>query len=170
MTAPAALTSRCEIAKQALDLCSGALDQRVVWQALVSGVIAAQAPRLRQHYEEKRDVMAEALARELEGRATWVTPRGGFFLWTRLPDGLDAEALLPRALEKGILYVAGRAFHVDGGGHDRLRLSFSAPRLDRIREGVGRLAAAVREALDEGGADQPVKPGGGTRGTGTPKG
>ena len=148
MTGPPAIVSRCEIAKQALDLCSGALDQRVVWQALVSGVIAAQAPKLRRHYEEKRDTMAAALTRAFEGRASWENPRGGFFLWTRLPDGLDAEALLPRALEKGVLYVVGRAFHVDGGGRDRVRLCFSAPRLDRIDEGVRRLAEAVGELAE----------------------
>ena len=167
MTAPAVIASRCEIAKQAIDLCTGALDQRVVWHALDSGLLAAQAPKLRAHYEAKRDVMAAALARELDGQATWDNPRGGFFLWAKLPGGIDAEALLRRALRHGVLFVVGRAFFVDGSGRDRVRLSFSAPRVDRLEEGVRRLAAAVREEM---GTAQPVNPGGGTSGTGTPIG
>lgn len=111
--------------------------------------------------------MAAALARELDGQATWDNPRGGFFLWAKLPGGIDAEALLRRALGHGVLFVVGRAFFVDGSGRDRVRLSFSAPRVDRLEEGVRRLAAAVREEM---GTAQPVNPGGGTSGTGTPIG
>jgi DNA-binding transcriptional MocR family regulator len=62
-----------------------------------------------------------------------------------MPPGVDAERLVPRAIEHGVIYVAGEAFFVNGAGRNLVRLSFSSPAPDRIREGVTRLAAAVRE-------------------------
>jgi DNA-binding transcriptional MocR family regulator len=64
-----------------------------------------------------------------------------------LPEPLDAHRLLERAVRHGVVYVAGAAFFVNGDGHSLMRLCFSAPSHDRIREGVSRLAAAVREEI-----------------------
>jgi DNA-binding transcriptional MocR family regulator len=103
---------------------------------------------LRREYQRKRDVMVEALRRQLGATLTWPDPRGGFFLWATLPAAIDADAMIPRAVEHGVVYVAGEAFFVDGGGANQIRLSFSAPTPARIEEGVARLAVAIREELD----------------------
>lgn len=147
IAAPAPLISRLEIAKQAEDLCTGGLDQRIVYEACRQGVLERQVPLLRAHYRQKRDVMAEALRVELGRGLSWNLPRGGFFIWAALPEGLDADRLLQRAVQHGVIFVAGAAFYVDGTGQRTLRLSFSAPSPDRIREGAARLAAAVGEEL-----------------------
>jgi 2-aminoadipate transaminase len=159
--APAPLATKFELAKQAADLCTGTLDQRLVYEVARRGVLDRQLPLLRTHYREKRDVMVASLGRELADVVSWVHPRGGFFLWARLPEHLDANRLLDRAVRHGVVYVAGEAFFVDdaeGGGADLskdhgglnlLRLSFSGPTHSRIREGVVRLAAAIREELAE---------------------
>ena len=143
--APAPIAAKLEFAKQAEDLCSGCLDQRIVFEACRRGIIDRQLPMLRAHYQHKRDVMVEALGREFGGEVTWPAPRGGFFLWATLPAPLDADALAPRAIEHGVVYVAGDAFYVDTdrGPRGVMRLSFSAPPPDRIREGVSRLKSAV---------------------------
>ena len=99
--------------------------------------------------------MVEALQKELGDTVTWPAPRGGFFLWAKLPQPLDAQRLLDRAVRHGVVYVAGEAFFVNGEGHDLMRLCFSAPSHDRIREGVSRLAAAVREEVAELTASAP---------------
>lgn len=147
MVAPEALASKFEVAKQAADLCSGALDQRVVWQAIKRGVLAAQGPRLRAHYRQKRDVMERALRKRLDGVLRWQEPRGGFFIWAALPPEIDAERMLERATANRVIYVVGNAFFVDGGGRNLLRLSFSQPTPERIEEGVRRLADTVNEEL-----------------------
>jgi 2-aminoadipate transaminase len=147
IAAPAALAAKFELAKQAADLCSGAFDQRVVFEAYRRGVLARQIPRLRRHYQHKRDVMVAALTRELDGAASWPLPRGGFFLWATLPERVSTDAILERAINHGVVYVAGSAFFVDGSGQNTLRLSFSAPTPQRIEDGVRRLAKAIREAL-----------------------
>jgi 2-aminoadipate transaminase len=141
---PAPILTKLEIAKQAADICTGALDQRVVHQAIARGVLAAQGERLRAHYQRKRTVMQEALSRTLGGGVRCTTPRGGFFLWATLPAGLDAETLLARALESRVSFVVGSAFFVDGSGADTMRLSFSQPSEARLVEGIERLAEAVQ--------------------------
>ena len=90
-----------------------------------------------------RDVMEQTLREQFGDRLTWIQPKGGFFLWAKLPDGYECESLLANALEQGVLFVIGSAFCVDGSGHDRIRLSFSWPPAESIREGARRLAAAM---------------------------
>src|SRR5688572_21024767 len=145
LDAPAPIASKLEMAKQAEDLLTGSLDQRVVFEACRRGILDRQLPTLRQHYQAKRDVMIEALHSAFGDELSWPPPRGGFFLWATLPPGVDADRLVPRAIEHGVIYVAGEAFFVNGAGQNLVRLSFSSPPPDRIREGVTRLAAAVRE-------------------------
>jgi 2-aminoadipate transaminase len=147
MVAPSLLIERFDTAKQSVDLCSGILDQRVVLEAVRRGVPERIAPQLRELYRRKRDVMAQALRGELGERLTWPAPKGGFFLWATLPEGQDDHSLLNRALEQRLVFVTGSAFYVNGTGHDKIRLSFSAPAPERIVEGARRLAGVLQPAL-----------------------
>jgi DNA-binding transcriptional MocR family regulator len=119
----------------------------MVYECCRQGILKRQLPLLRRHYQEKRDVMTQALASEFRGEVSWPAPRGGFFLWATLPPQIDGERMITRAAANGVIYVAGEAFFVDGSGHNIIRLSFSAPSHEKIREGVARLAATVREEL-----------------------
>ena len=143
MVAPAPLVDRFETAKQSTDLVSGILDQHVVHEAIRRGVIARLAPEQRACYRTKCQVMEEALRDQLGGRLTWSSPRGGFFVWATLHGGIRDTELLERSLARGLVFVVGSAFFVDGSGHDTIRLSFSAPSEERIREGIRRLAAVM---------------------------
>ena len=145
--APRQIAVKLEMAKQSADLCTGELDQRVVFEACRRGVLERQLPLLRAHYQRKRDTMVSALRDAFGTELQWPEPRGGFFLWSTLPAGIDAGAMVSRAVAHGVIYVAGGAFFVDGSGNDRVRLSFSAATPERIREGVSRLAATVRAEL-----------------------
>jgi 2-aminoadipate transaminase len=146
MAGAEALVAKFEIAKQAVDLCTGGLDQRMVYEAWSRGVIAARLPMLRRHYQEKRVAMEHALRREMASGVTWPAPRGGFFLWASFAGEFNTDDLLERAIAHKVVYVAGSAFFVDGRKSNVARLSFSAPSPARIDEGVKRLAAALREA------------------------
>jgi 2-aminoadipate transaminase len=158
MDAPAPIAVKIEMAKQAGDLCTGVFDQRVVHECGRRGILERQVPLLRQHYAEKRDVMVAAFRKEPDTALTWADPRGGFFLWATLPRELNADRLLDRAVKHGVVYVAGSAFFVNDGGASQIRLSFSAPSHEHIREGVRRLAEAIREELQERKqADRPAR-------------
>jgi 2-aminoadipate transaminase len=149
IAAPGPLAAKFELAKQAEDLCTGGFDQRMVYEAYRRGWLERQIPMLRRHYQQKRDVMAAALDRELGDLVRYSRPRGGFFLWATLPERVSADTMLDAAQRNGVVYVAGSAFFVDGSGHNTLRLCFSAPTPERIEEGVSRLAATIREAAEK---------------------
>jgi 2-aminoadipate transaminase len=87
--------------------------------------------------------MESAVRAALGDRLAWPEPKGGFFLWATLPPGYNDVDLLETAMAHGLIFVVGSAFFVDGTGHDTIRLSFSAPGVERIKEGVTRLAAAM---------------------------
>lgn len=145
--APAPLAAKFEMAKQAEDLLTGSLDQRIVYEACRRGVLQRQLPLLRAHYQAKRDVMVDALTTEFGGDVSWPAPKGGFFLWATLPPQLNGDAMVARAVENGVIYVAGDAFFVDHRGGNIIRLAFSAPSHAHIREGVRRLGQTVRGEL-----------------------
>lgn len=78
-------------------------------------------------------------------------PDGGFYVWTRLPDPIDARAMLARAVTARVAYVPGTAFYADGdaeAGRARVRLSYCFPPPERITEGVRRLAGVVDAELE----------------------
>jgi 2-aminoadipate transaminase len=156
MSAPPAVAAKLELAKQAADLCTGAFDQRVVFEAVKRGLLDTHLPVLRAHYQMKRDTMVRALRRELTDRLSWIDPRGGFFLWVALSHGLVSAVVRPLAQARGVIFVEGGAFFVDGSGQEFLRLSFSAPSPDRIDEGVTRLAQAISAAAEQPRADRPI--------------
>jgi 2-aminoadipate transaminase len=147
IAAPEPLASKLEQSKQTQDILTSALDQRMVAETWKRGLLAARLPMLRAVYGEKRAAMQHAFKREVGDLITWTEPRGGFFLWISLPGRMDAEALLAPAIERGVVYVPGRAFFVDGSGQHTLRLAFSLASVERIGEGVRRLCAVVREEL-----------------------
>ena len=91
---------------------------------------------------ERRDALVAALGAHLGERFAFEAPEGGYFLWGRL-DGVDCDALLPKAAEAGVPFVKGSDFFVDGSGTDHLRLAFSAVRPEEMDEGIARLAALL---------------------------
>jgi len=148
--APAALIDRLETAKQSVDLTSGILDQRMAHEALRRNLVERIAPALRARYRHKCQLMEAALRREMGDQLSWHTPRGGFFLWATLPAGCRDTELFTRALEHEVVFVVGSAFHVDGSGHDTIRLSFSEPGPEQIDEGIRRLARAMPQRSSSG--------------------
>jgi len=147
MAAPRFLIDRFDTAKQSTDLSSGVLDQHIALEAIRRGVIDRLAPTLRAAYRQKRDVIERAIRTHIGDRLSWQSPKGGFFLWATLPEGRTDLEVLRLALDQGLVFVIGSAFFVDGSGHETVRLSFSAPTVDRIEEGVKRLATVLQPAL-----------------------
>lgn len=143
VVAPVAVAERLVLAKQAADLHTSTFSQSLVLELLERGVVEAQRPRLREEYRRRRDALLEALARHFPADVRWTRPEGGMFLLLTLPDGVDAGALLPAALEQGVAFVPGESFHLGGEGRNTLRLNFTHPDPERIREGVRRLARVV---------------------------
>jgi 2-aminoadipate transaminase len=105
-------------------------------------------PTIRALYKRQRDAMLTALEREMQGLGvSFNKPAGGMFLWLRLPEGLDAVALLPQAVERGVAFVPGTPFYAGAGDPRTLRLSFVTASAEEIDTAIAALADAVREQL-----------------------
>lgn len=145
MVAPAAIRQRCLVAKQTVDLCTSPWAQRIAANYLANGALDRALPGLAAGYKEKCERMLAGLrpmAEYLEVSA----PAGGMFIWGRCRNGLDAKALLPRAIEHNVLFVPGAAFYGEHPDPSSIRLSFAAPSLPEIDEGLTRLQRAVAAA------------------------
>lgn len=140
--APHAVREKLVLASESAILCPSNASQLAISGYLATCDWKGQVKAFRELYRERRDAMIGALAEHLPD-ATWTVPDGGFYTWVRLPDGLDAKAMLPRAVTARVAYVPGTAFYADGQGSDHVRLSFCFPTPERIREGVRRLAGVV---------------------------
>lgn len=135
--------------KQATDLCTSKLTQHLAARYFNECSIEDHLKELRVVYRGKRDAMVAALERHMptdEG-IIWTHPDGGLFLWVSLPEELDTDEMFPHTLEHKVAYVPGKAFFVDGTGHNTMRLSFSVSTEAEIDEGIRRLSAVVREEL-----------------------
>ena len=145
--APPAVRDKLVLASESAILCPSAFSQAVVAGYLRRCDWLGQVKAFREMYRERRDAMVDALQDQLPS-ASWNVPDGGFYVWVELPAGLDAAAMLPRAVTERVAYVPGTAFFADGSGAGHLRLSYCFPTPDRIREGVRRLAAVVRSEAE----------------------
>jgi len=150
LVAPPALYPKLLQAKQAADLHSPSFNQRMAHEVMQGDFLDRHVPRIRTLYRSQRDAMLAALSRELAGLGVeWNRPEGGMFLWARLPRGMNALDLLPRAVERGVAFVPGAAFFAgetpDAEALRTLRLSFVTATVAQIDTGVAALAAAIRE-------------------------
>jgi len=144
VAAPLPVIRRLVLIKQASDLHSASLSQMVMHEVVQETLPKALGP-IRRAYRARRDAMLVALAAEMPPGVAWTRPQGGMFIWLTLPEGIDAAALLQRAIaEARIAFVPGRAFHADGSGANTLRLNFSLADAARITDGVARLGALLR--------------------------
>jgi 2-aminoadipate transaminase len=147
--APQPLIERAVTVKQGMDLCCPTLTQAIAAALLARGELQDRLPAVVERYRRKREVMLDTLQREMPPGVTWTRPEGGLFLWVRVPDGIDTGAMLKTAVqEEGVAYVPGQQFHCDGSGRNTMRLNFSYPSEDEIRQGITRLARMVRREIE----------------------
>jgi 2-aminoadipate transaminase len=145
MVAPLSIYPKLLQAKQAADLHSPGFNQRLVAEVMKDGFLDRHVPTIRALYKSQRDAMLAAMTREMPEGVEWNTPAGGMFLWVRLPDGMKAIELLPKAVERNVAFVPGWAFYADQPDARTLRLSFVTSSVAQIDTGIAALAAAIRE-------------------------
>ena len=119
------------------------VSQAIVSEFCRSGAIERSIETVKEALRERRDVLCAALARELPD-ARFVVPEGGYFLWVDLPEGADVARLEELATERGVVFVKGTDFLLEGG-ESSLRIAYSGVPADQIDDAVGRLAGAYRE-------------------------
>jgi len=146
--APHAVREKLVIASESTILCPSNFAQLAISRYLTTQPWLDQIKNFRELYRERRDAMLDALGQHFPASATWTKPRGGFYIWATLPEGIDTKAMLPRAVTARVAYVPGTAFFADGFGTRSMRLSYCYPTPERIGEGVRRLATVIEEEME----------------------
>jgi 2-aminoadipate transaminase len=135
------------MAKQGMDLHTSSFIQMIACEVLRDNFLVNHVRTIRRVYRERRDVMLAALERYFPEGVQWTRPQGGLFLWVTLPEGMDASAILPRAIENKVAYVPGSPFFPIEDGSNSFRLNFSNAQPAQIEEGIRRLGEVLSEAV-----------------------
>lgn len=147
IVAPAALRAKLVQVKQATDLHTATLSQMAVYDVVKDGFLDRHIPTIRSLYRDQCAAMLDALKRHMPEGVRWNSPRGGMFLWAELPAGMDASAVLARAVEQNVAFVPGAPFFAEAPVREALRLAFVTVPPPRIEEGIERLAGVIRAML-----------------------
>jgi DNA-binding transcriptional MocR family regulator len=140
--APPAIREKLVLANESAVLSPATFAQMMVSEFLSVADWQGQIATYRKLYKEKRDAALEALEQYLPNIQT-TKPKGGFFLWLTLPEGLHSKEMLPLAVTELVAYTPGTAFYGDGRGANNIRVCFSHPTAERVKLGIQRLAKVI---------------------------
>src|SRR5580658_246298 len=145
--APGPIRDKLILAAESAVLCHSSFAQLTVREYLATQPWQEQVKTFRELYRERRDATLGALETMMPPGCHWTRPAGGFYVWLGLPDGVNAKAMLPRAISSRVAYVPGTGFYADGSGGQYARLCYSLPDPDRIREGIRRLTSVIETEI-----------------------
>ena len=147
MIGPAELLAKATMCKQFSDAHTSTFAQATAAQYLKAGRMPATLANVRKVYAERAQAMGDALRNDLGDAIDFVQPQGGLFVWARLTGAggkvADGNVFAKAAIDKGVAFVPGTPFFCAQPDHATLRLSFATVGVDKIREGVARLAQAL---------------------------
>src|SRR5580704_8151602 len=153
---PRALIEKLTEAKQWSDLHTDQLSQAVLLRFAESGRLEQHRQKMLIAGRERLHAVLSSCEKYLPRGATFTRPRGGMSLWVRLPGGLDAGELLPRAEREGVTYLPGKYFAVSHPEPNSLRISFAGMTPDQIRSGVAILGRIFTNELERMRAHFPL--------------
>ena len=142
IVAPWSIMSRMLALKT--DAGSGSLEQMVLAEYCAPH-FANHVPELRKGLRKKLDTLMEALNEQFGTAAEFEAPKGGIFLWVKLPDKVDTLKLYPKALAAGVAINPGPEWSTDKAhSASRMRLCFASPSHEEIKQGIAILADVCR--------------------------
>ena len=149
---PREIMKKMAVVKQASDLHSNNLAQRIIYQFLLDNSLEDHLTSIRTFYKEQADFMMTSMKQFFPDQVKWIVPKGGMFIWATLPEELDAATLLVKAIEQNVLFVPGQNFYVGGlQGSNSLRINFSHSSKAEILTGIKILGALIRGFLSGNG-------------------
>ncbi len=137
---------KCTMGKQSSDLHTANLTQAIVDRFLREGLLPGHIERIRGDYAVQCGAMLDELALFPEG-VRYTRPEGGLFIWVELPEGVNAQELLTKAIDRRVAFVPGTHFYALGGHENTLRLNFSNSSLAQIHTGMTALRELVEKEL-----------------------
>ncbi|MDD5502947.1 MAG: PLP-dependent aminotransferase family protein [Candidatus Thermoplasmatota archaeon] len=144
---PEEIINKMAIAKQSADLCTNTFTQAVAYEYMFRGYIDKHLNNIRALYKQKAEVMINAMKKYFPEEAKYNVPKGGMFVWVRLPKDINVRDMVPRAIQEKIAYVPGDAFYTTGEGKNCMRLNYTNASDEQIEEGIKRLGKIMKEEL-----------------------
>ncbi len=145
LAAPQPLVRQLALAKQSVDLHCNTFGQWILDRFIREGCFVNHVRTVRAAYLLRRDAMLEALEAFSPPGLSWTRPRGGFYIWCTFSHSTPAARLLARAARERVAYLPGEACYAGDPGENHLRLNFTFPSPEQIREGITRLVRALRD-------------------------
>jgi 2-aminoadipate transaminase len=144
IVAPDEVFEKLVIAKQAADLHTNYIGQRIIYQYLIDNDIDAHISKITEAYGKQRETMVKAIGTYFPDDINITLPEGGMFLWMTLPQGVSSITLFNKCIEKKVAFVPGSPFYTNKGDVNTLRLNFSCSDEKTIEEGIKRIAEALK--------------------------
>lgn len=141
--APPEFHQRMLLASEASALMAGVLSQELTYEYLEHMDWRTHVQSGISRYKARAEALVSGLEETMPEGVSWTTPKGGFFTWLTLPEGVDSDEVLAKAIEKKVVFISGPGFFADGQGKRNLRLSYSRVSEDDIRDGTSRLAEVL---------------------------
>jgi len=138
---------KAESIKQALDACTSNFMQILGNEFLAQHKLESYLKFLRGEYLERKNLLQRSLEKYMPKEVTWNEPKGGFYIWLKLPSHIKSTYIFKESATNGVVFVTGRTFDPASKKDDRLRLSFSNMPKESIEKGVIILAEAVKTVL-----------------------
>lgn len=138
--APEEIIDKISTAKQASDLHSNYLSQRIIAEYLRTNDIDAHIQKICSEYKSRCSLMTKLMDETFPQSVSHTNPNGGMFVWITLPKGFSSQELFEKAMEKNVAVLPGSPFYVDGGGENTARINFSNSDEDKIITGISVLA------------------------------
>jgi DNA-binding transcriptional MocR family regulator len=147
IVAPHPILEKIALGVQSTVLCVSTFTQRIAYEYFSDPVWVDNIKRFIDIYSKRRDIMLKTLKENFSGTASWSKPKGGFFVWLRLPDYLNTKEILADAVRNKVAYVPGSGFYPDEKGLNEARLAFSTENIERIEKGIKILSNIVKDKI-----------------------
>lgn len=117
---------RCiNTAKEAADLHSNIFSQYILWDYLEHNDLSQHITKIRNLYKAQCHAMIGAMEKYFPASVKFTRPEGGMFIWATLPENISAMDLFEKASKKGVVFVPGNPFYVDGRIANTMRLNYT---------------------------------------------
>lgn len=113
------------------------MTQKLMARYLENGTYHRNIQIFKKNYKEKLDLVARHLDELADFGVRYVKPRGGVYVWCRLPDGTDSKEFVDRAFSRGLTLIPGYVFYpLKNGGREYVRINYSFEKIEKIEEGM----------------------------------
>lgn len=133
--------------KQAADLHTNNIVQRLIYRFLRDNDPDDHLRNVRSAYKAQKDCMIESIRKHFPEEVSYTNPEGGMFIWASLPESLNSEDLIKSAIQEKVVFVPGKSFYTEAEGYRNMRLNYSNSSEEMIEEGIKRLGNILKKNI-----------------------